>query len=221
MKNNFNAGIISFLTFFLCTALSSQQGFVVADMTTSESLPFANCVSHDSTFFTYGNADGFVSFPKNVKATISYLGYLSYTLDTDQSIADTIFLRSIESSLDQVTIVGERINLWNEIESLRKKYSKKSKQKRINTLTKFETVHAEKIIERALIISQDLANQKNGFTFLKRIHVDYSYDIKSPFLSIDIDSAIKGISLFGKSKIASNHLFNNGKINKRKLNLSY
>lgn len=204
----------------LATNLFSQRKYTIVDKSTLEALPFANCVSQDSTFFTYGDADGNILIPINKSISISYIGYKTLVLNTNHDLLkDTLFLENLASSIQPVTIKADRIDLYEMLNHLRVKYAKNEYTKKTNTLSSFETVSKKEVVEKAFIVSEDLISTKHAFTHKNRVHADYTYNVESPYLSIDIDHAVKEISLFGTSKKAAYHLFNSGKISRKKVNL--
>ncbi|MBK9257954.1 MAG: hypothetical protein IPM42_21065 [Saprospiraceae bacterium] len=129
------------------------------------------------------------------------------------------FLLPLSFQIKEITITNLRINLFNEISTIIKRYQQKSK---IPTLAQseliFQTRIDSRIVENCKILSADQYSIRNFLRQLLRHNVMYSFAPENPFFSVDLDVLVKDYCNNVPNKIP-NHLLQSKKIDKHQVKI--
>lgn len=132
-------------------------------------------------------------------------------------LASRIYLIRSSYSLEVLSIRSKKLDIYKDIERVRKKLKNAKHRKSISTKTTFESIYNDNSIELGEVYCRDEFVGNYGFGKTERLHSKYSFDPSRLFLNVDVDRLIKNVNL--SKKVGFLHLFNSGKIKRKSTEL--
>ncbi len=205
--------VLIFSFCFLCCGVLDAQ-IKLLDSLSGEAIAFAHIISEDSVFHTISNAKGEFEVPSDIRTiVISCIGYKTKTITKKDSGFDSeISLSYSTYYINEASITAKRIDIYKEVNELRKRLLKEKRQMDAQFMTTFETINDGNLIERADILTNDFINIKNGFVSSDRVFTNYRFDTSAVFIHVDLDKLVRQVKITSKSGLK--HLLNRGEINR-------
>ncbi|MFT6337119.1 MAG: hypothetical protein ACJATI_003881 [Halioglobus sp.] len=195
----------------------AQVQVSIYDSLDNKPITFAHVIYENTSFQDYTNIEGQIELPTGVNyCYISCLGYETIYINVNDYLSSPIYLIISSYSLQVISIEGKKLDIYKDIEKVRKKLKNAKSHKFISTKTTFDLIYNDNSIGLGEVYCRDELVEKNGFGETERLHSNYSFDPNRLFLNVD--RLIKNVN--PTEKLGLLHLLNSGKIKRKTTELT-